>query len=100
MCCHAKKGDVWLMSIMGFDVIRDIIEHIDKCEPKGYLYVIKHVHALRYDMKPTMGVHDIKSIVNVNVHDNALYMNLARTTICIITNTCHTTCGACHGPIM
>ena len=59
MCYYAKEGDVWLMSIMGFDVIYNSIEH---------------AHVLHYDVKPFMGVHDVKSNVNVNMHDGVQYM--------------------------
>ena len=44
MCCHTKEGDVWLMSIKGYDIAYDIVEHI---ELKGYLYFIEHVHDVK-----------------------------------------------------
>ena len=61
-----------MINVMSLDVIYHIVEHIDKCEPKGYLYFIEHVHVLHYDMEPSMGIHVLKS--NVNVHGGARYI--------------------------
>ena len=38
MCCYAKEGDIWLMNIMGLDVIYNIVGHIDMYELEGHLH--------------------------------------------------------------
>ena len=44
MCYNAKKDDVWLISSKGYDIVYDIIEHI---EMNDYLYLIEHVHDVK-----------------------------------------------------
>ena len=55
VCRHANWADVQLMSIKDYDIAYDIIEHIDRCELKGYLYHIEYVY-------------DIKGNVNMSMH--------------------------------
>ena len=79
------------MSIMSFDIIYDIVEHINRCKSKGYFYFIEHVHMLHYDMKPFIWVHDIKKQCERELawQCTTYNMNQAQMAICIIINMCH-----------